>query len=203
MAERLKKKGVLVIDYYDCYADIMIPFYPSPTLTTGHPDAHDLDDARVFGQNVAKRCQMISDSKSPHIEAPRPVPESWVRGAESMSLQYVRKIMPPLHLDIQKCTRCYACQDECPVEGIDVDSDPPKLQNPCIFCWRCVNVCPTLAIEGNWEKLVSMAPANYSRYRKSLNEAAERGEFRWLIDPASVDCSDPLYKQRERKIKKR
>ena len=28
-----------------------------------------------------------------------------------------------------------------------------------------------------------------------------RGEFRWLIDPETINCDDPLYKQREREIK--
>ena len=47
-----------------------------------------------------------------------------------------------------------------------------------------------------------MAPENYSRYRQALDEAAARGEYRWLIDPDSIDFDDPLYKQRERELEK-
>lgn len=45
-----------------------------------------------------------------------------------------------------------------------------------------------------------MAPTLYARNRKDLDEAAARGEFRWLIDPETINYNDPLYKQRERKI---
>jgi hypothetical protein len=48
-----------------------------------------------------------------------------------------------------------------------------------------------------------MAPANYARYRKALDEARDRGEFRWLVDPDTVDCGNPFYKQREQEIKKK
>jgi hypothetical protein len=49
--------------------------------------------------------------------------------------------------------------------------------------------------------LVDMAPDNYARYKQALKDAEARGEFRWLIDPESMNYSDPLYKQREREVK--
>jgi hypothetical protein len=58
-----------------------------------------------------------------------------------------------------------------------------------------------LAIEADWDMLVAMAPENYARYRQALDEAAAKGEFRWLIDPDSLNFEDPLYKQRERELK--
>ncbi len=48
--------------------------------------------------------------------------------------------------------------------------------------------------------IVSMAPEHYARYRKELDKVSARGEFRWLVDPETIDCGDPLYKQREREI---
>jgi hypothetical protein len=42
---------------------------------------------------------------------------------------------------------------------------------------------------------------NYKKYREELDKAAARGEFRWLMDPDSLDFEDVLYKQREREIK--
>jgi len=63
-----------------------------------------------------------------------------------------------------------------------------------------VKIRPTAAIEADWDRLVSMSPDNYALYCEALNEAEHRGEFRWLVDPESIDCDDPLYKQRERKI---
>jgi hypothetical protein len=48
-----------------------------------------------------------------------------------------------------------------------------------------------------------MAPSNYSYFRQVLDKAAASGEFRWLIDPDSINFADPLYKQRERKIREK
>ena len=101
----------------------------------------------------------------------------------------------------EKCAHCQECVENCPVDGIDVEADPPRIQDPCIYCWYCAKICPELAIEADWDGVVSMARQNYARYRKVLDEAAARGEFRWLMDPDSLDFDDPLYKQRERKLK--
>jgi len=64
--------------------------------------------------------------------------------------------------------------EEYPVDGIDVFSDPPRIQDPCIHCWRCVNVCPTLAIEADWSMMIDNAPNEFKHYRREL-EMAEAG----------------------------
>ena len=200
MAERLKKKGIVVIGYQDMYADGTLPFYPYPTLTTGHPDKLDLDQARAFGKEMAERCQRIAEGDDSVIPELAAVPEEWVRTAEMLGPETIGQMMPRLSIDMEKCTYCHMCEDNCPVKGIDVEADPPRIQEPCVYCWYCAKICPTLAIEADWDMLVAMAPDNYANYRKALDEAAERGEFRWLIDPDSLDFDDPLYKQRQREI---
>jgi hypothetical protein len=66
-----------------------------------------------------------------------------------------------------------------------------------------VNICPTLAISANWDAIISLAPSYYERYRKELEKAAERGEFRWLVDPETVDPTNSFYKQREKEVKEK
>jgi hypothetical protein len=48
--------------------------------------------------------------------------------------------------------------------------------------------------------MVANNPAHYARLRKWLDQAVERGEFRWLVDPDSIDFFDYMYKQRERAL---
>ncbi len=198
MAERLAKKGIVVIGYHDTYADGTLPFYPYPTLTTGHPDSVDLDDARAFGKEIAARSQRIAEGDTALIPAPIAVPEEWVKTAEALNLEFMDQMMPKLRIDMEKCTQCHACEDNCPVKGIDVETEPPRIQDPCVYCWYCAKICPALAIEADWDMLVAMAPQNYAQYRQALDEAAARGEFRWLVDPDSMNFDDPLYKQRQR-----
>ncbi len=200
MAERLKDKGATVIGYHHSYADATLPFYPYPTLTTGHPDSRGLNDARAFGKEIAARSQRIAEGDRTLIPTLEPVPEEWTRNAQMLTPEFLEQTMPRLRIDMEKCIRCHECEDNCPVGGIDVEADPPRIQSPCVYCWYCAKICPTLAIEADWDILVTMAPENYARYRQALDEAAARGEFRWLIDPDSLDFDDPLYKQREREL---
>ena len=198
MVERLREKGTLVVGYHDTYADGTLPFYPYPTLTTGHPDKIDLDEAGAFGKEIAGRSQRIAEGDTSLIPELAAVPEDWTSTAEMLNRESLGQMMPALRIDTEKCTRCHACEDNCPVKGIDVEADPPRIQEPCIYCYRCANVCPTLAVEADWDMLVAMAPENYARYREALDQAAARGEYRWLIDPDSLNFDDPLYKQRQR-----
>ncbi len=119
----------------------------------------------------------------------------------SLTREFLSQGMPRLSVNLEKCTQCRECQDICPVNGIDIESDPPRIQEPCIYCFHCASICPTCSIEADWSQLVKSAPANYARYKDALNNATERGEFRWLIEPETVDCSYPLHKQRESEIK--
>ena len=200
MVERMRKKGIIVVGYHDTYADGTLPFYPYPTLTTGHPDTRDLDEAREFGRTVAERSQRIAEGDSSLIPSPAAVPEEWIRNAGMLTSDFMDQMMPKLRIDMEKCILCHECEENCPVKGIDVEADPPRIQEPCTYCWYCAKICPTLAIEADWDMLVAMAPDNYAQYRKALDDAAARGEFRWLIDPDSINFDDPLYKQREREI---
>jgi flavodoxin/NAD-dependent dihydropyrimidine dehydrogenase PreA subunit len=201
MVERLKIKGIIVIGYHHTYADAKLPFYPYPVLTTGHPDSLDLEAARTFGREIVSRSQRVADGDLSIIPEPEPVPEEWTREAKTFNLKLLERIAPRLSINMDKCTRCHACEDNCPVKGIDVEADPPRVQNPCIYCFHCWGVCPTLAIEANWDLWASFAHENYVRYRRELDKAVACDEFRWLIDPDSLDFKDSFFKQRERELK--
>ncbi|MFB0561200.1 MAG: EFR1 family ferrodoxin [Candidatus Lokiarchaeia archaeon] len=201
LAERLKKKGIIVIGYHDTYADAKMPYLPYPTLTTGHPDSLELEEAYAFGKEIAKRSQCIAEGDKSLIPKPEPVAEEWVREAELYTLELLARITPPMSINMDKCTRCHTCEDNCPVKGIDVEADPPRIQNPCIYCLYCWKICPTLAIEADWKFLSTFGPEMYARLRQELDKAEASGEFRWLIDPDSLNFNDPLYKQRERELK--
>ena len=141
-----------------------------------------------------------AEGEKEFIAPPDPIPEEWVIDAEMLTLEFMNDVMPRLHIDVDKCILCHECEDNCPVKGINVEDDPPRIQAPCIYCWYCMKICPTFAIYADWDSLVAMAPEQYARYRRTLEDAATRGEFRWLIDPDSLDFDMPLYKQREREI---
>jgi flavodoxin/NAD-dependent dihydropyrimidine dehydrogenase PreA subunit len=202
VTERLKEKGAKVIGCHNSYASITVPFYPRPSYTSGHPDRHDLEKARAFGTEVANRSSEIVTRQSDPANVPYPVSsKEWIQDSTRLTREILEQVLPKLSINMDTCIGCRECEQNCPVQGIDVEAAPPRIQTPCIYCWRCVNVCPTLSIGAEWESLVRMAPTNYARYRKELDKAAARGEFRWLVDPKIIDFNDPLFKQRERLVK--
>jgi flavodoxin/ferredoxin len=203
MTECLERRGALVIGSHHCYAGITVPFYPQHTLTLGHPDEQDLREAFDFGKAMITCSRAVSDGDRGAIVRALPAPEEWARNeAKMLTHEVLSRVMPRLSINLETCIKCGECQEGCPVDGIDIESDPPRIQEPCIYCLHCASVCPTCSIEADWSRLVQMAPANYARYRNSLDAASERGEFRWLVDPETVDCGNPLYRQREKELKK-
>jgi ferredoxin/flavodoxin len=196
MTRQLEQKGAKVIGSFHLYADAFLPFYPYPTVTTGHPDDHDLAEARRFGVDIVRCHQAVSRGDDNLIKRPDPVAEDWARKeAELLTIDFMDQVMPRLFINPEICAQCGECQDGCPVAGIDITADPPRIQNPCIYCWYCAKVCPHGAIEADWTALEKAAPGNYARYIRALNDAEKRGEFRWLMDPDTLDFNTPLHRQ--------
>ncbi len=198
MRERLVEKGITVVGYHHTYSGSSLPYYPYPGLTHGHPDAEELEEARSFGREIVNCGRRIAEGDGSLIPEPEPVPEEWVEIAEMYTPEYLEREMPRLSIDMEKCTLCRDCEEGCPVDGIRVDEDPPRIQQPCIYCWNCAKICPVQAIEADWGKRAAAVRGNYARYRKTLDQAVERGEFRWRIDPESIRVDDPLYQQLRR-----
>lgn len=201
MIQLLEEKGATVIACHNSYANITVPFYPRPSYTSGHPDAYDLEQAQAFGKNIAMLSSEIRNQGNLPISLTYPVSsEEWLEEGKRLTREVLKEMLPKHHFNAETCIQCYECEDHCPVQGIDIKIDPPRLQEPCIYCWRCINICPTLSITADWGPLLAMAPTNYLRYKKELDKVAKNGKFRWLVDPETIDCTDPLYKQRERDI---
>ena len=146
---------------------------------------------------------MITGPDSEHIPDPLPVSsEYWKQQSEKLTMDYLEKAFPKLSINKEKCTECGTCMERCPVDGIDIYAEPPRIQEPCSYCWHCVNVCPVLAIEADWSHGIADAPNTFKEYRKELEREAAKGNFRWLIDPDTVNLTDPLIRQRKRKLYK-
>lgn len=202
MTERLEKKGITVIGSHHTYADASLPFYPYPTVTTGHPDDQDLREAVEFGKSIAACSMAVAKGNTDCIKTPAPVTEDWVPDESALLTQeFMTKAFPRLSINTDTCTECGECQEACPVNGIDIEAEPPLIQDPCIYCWNCAKICPTCSIETDWTAMDGLAPSTYKKYIQALNDAEARSEFRWRVDPDSMNYDDPLHKQRERQLK--
>ena len=200
VTERLHKKGVIIVGYHDTYADGTLPFYPYPTVTTGHPDEQDLDEAKAFGEKVINIYRKVSKGDDSAVEAIPAITDEWtIEEAKMLNKDFLSKVMPKLSINMDSCIQCGECEECCPVAGIDTSTEPPRIQDPCIYCWNCAKTCPNCAIEADWAGLVAMAPRNYEKYIQALKNAEARGGFRWHVNPNDMNYEDPLYKQQLRK----
>ena len=200
LAEHLDKKGARIIGSHHTYADGTIPFYPYPTVTTGHPDEQDLKEAKGFGKQIINIHKKFIEGDNSAIEPIPDITDEWtIEEAKMLNRDFLGQVMPKLSINMDSCIQCGDCEENCPVEGIDVSADPPSIQDPCIYCWNCAKICPACAIETDWSVLVAMAPGNYERYIQALKNAEVRGEFRWHVNPNDMNYDDPLYKQQLRK----
>ena len=202
MTKGLEKKGVVVVGYHDTYADSTMPVIPFPTLTTGHPEESAYEAAQLFGRDIVQTSQRIADGDTGLIPSLNYVRDHWADMAEMFTPETMKTFMPSLRIDVDTCTQCHTCEENCPAGGIDIEADPPLIQNPCIFCWHCVMVCPEIAIDavdGDWGQLQEIMPVNYQLYRERLDAAAARGEFKWLMNPDTINFEDTQLEQRRRK----
>ena len=202
MWKRLADKGYTVLGAHNSYADGYLPFYPYPVPTTGHPDEQDYSDAFAFGEKIADVSARVAAGDESLIPAPLTAREGWWQEeAKLFSPQMLAQVMPKLTINNDKCSQCLACEQQCPVDGIGVNETPQRIQDPCVYCFRCVNICPEVAIEADWSALIAMAPANIEKYTNALAEAEARGEFpRRYIDPTTINCDDPYIEQRKREV---
>ncbi|MHA1313658.1 MAG: EFR1 family ferrodoxin [Candidatus Helarchaeota archaeon] len=184
MNQLLTEKGMIVIGAFDCYSASSLQFYPEIMHTAGHPDDVDLEEARSFGRKLPSIREQIIGGET-HLLPKFELIENtwWARDSKMMTLDILRKISPKLMINVDKCTKCMTCQENCPVDAIDINQEPPEIQKEgCIFCWFCEKICPESAIEADWSAMRASTRPVLKKYVKILKEAEKKGIFRPLVE---------------------
>jgi formate hydrogenlyase subunit 6/NADH:ubiquinone oxidoreductase subunit I len=52
------------------------------------------------------------------------------------------------HINLEQCTQCGTCVEECPSHAVEMTADGPSFVRPlhCTYCAVCEDVCPQSAI---------------------------------------------------------
>jgi len=207
--KELRRKGLTVTGWNDWYGSVFIPYFPKPYYTDGHPDGIDLREAEDFGRLLMERSLRISQGENRLI--PRlPAKEKYERlyGArpvlkdfpeyERRPQEYWDSLKPGLNTVKCKYPKCTICMDNCPTHSINLSGSPQISYQTCGPClvWFCEQLCPTGAIEVNWEPVEKREELTKSVFRwiaQPMKEFKELRRYRSLVLPAEEGQGKPLY----------
>ena len=96
-------------------------------FAAGRPDVEDAKQLADFAKQIQSKLSAGEDTE-PAIPGNRPYKKP---GGASM-------VPKPT----KECTQCGVCAEKCPVQAIDRENPKKVEEKTCIFCMRCVSVCP-------------------------------------------------------------
>lgn len=184
MNEELANRGYIVIGTFDSYSESSIQFYPKIMHTQNHPDEKEIEEAIEFGEKIYDISLRIQKGEKNLIPTFKLVDDTWwFKQANMLTLDVLRQMYPVFKIDMSKCTQCLTCQNNCPGNTINIESDPPEVQmEGCIYCLYCEKTCPKGAIIADWGQMIRMSRGNLKLYVEALKEAENQGKFRPYVD---------------------
>ena len=93
----------------------------------GRPDAQDEECLKAYAGKIWEKLSR-EECPAPAIPGNRPYKK---RGAMEM--------IPQAN---EGCTKCGLCAEKCPVQAIDRNDPHIVNREQCIYCMRCISVCP-------------------------------------------------------------
>ena len=204
----LREKGLTVTGWNDWYGGGFIPLMPKPYYTDGHPDEIDLKEAGKFGREIAQRSRKIAGSESQLIpdlpdkeeyEKLYGAPMNLGAGDEMADMVKLKPVYNAEKCIYPKCTKC---MDNCPTKSIDLSKSPQISYETCGPClvWFCEQLCPTGAMEVNWDiadKVTNAMTSIFTRLAEPMEEYKDLRRFRNLITQKE-GSGTPLYKKEKR-----
>jgi len=77
-------------------------------------------------------------------------------------------------IDVERCSGCGICVEECPVNAISVENQKAKMNmEECIRCGTCHSVCPVEAVRHDSEKIPEDIKANVEMTKKYMQDCAK------------------------------
>jgi flavodoxin/ferredoxin len=187
MVRLLMKKGLTVIGTRDWYCSVNHPLIPKPYLTDGHPDEIDLQEAKNFGREMVEISRRIYAGETNLIpEVPPMLPPRTLSRPQFTKTLNTKKCLYP---------ECSLCMDHCRLKIIDLSQSPPVFPEECQPCYFCELICPTGAIEADYESDAELETGRAkTMFTEALEKAEAEGRFRRLTPVEKVGWDTPFYK---------
>lgn len=138
------------------------------SIAEGRPDEHDKEIMREFGRKAYEKIQ--NEDCTLH-ELPKTNWSSWEFGNKVIAYReehpdeaYALPASCKTKEISDKCIKCGACVQRCPVDAIDIWEKTFDVEK-CIGCWGCINRCPAHAIRSTSKEVAEIM--------KSFGEASK------------------------------
>jgi ferredoxin len=144
MGTMLSAKGYILLGAAKIGAVHSMMLQCKNPLGVGHPDARD--DMMVKNLVEAVISKIRSDSpQSLPLQQLHYQPGAVQEWLQTVNIEAAKKMLPPLKLVKEKCTRCGICEEECPADAIRLDPYP-RFGDACFLCYNCYRACAEGAI---------------------------------------------------------
>ncbi|MBS3796029.1 MAG: EFR1 family ferrodoxin [Candidatus Thorarchaeota archaeon] len=145
--KKLLEKGGRDIGYFKSRGTNHFPGYTRKGVLfcPENPSKEELDDARGFANQVAKRYQ----DEHVTVEQFDPSPPVMYRLERLASNRWLTDhlLSRTFVVDKDACINCGTCVDACPTNNIELDEEGfPKWGQNCILCLSCEIACPEDAV---------------------------------------------------------
>ena len=120
-------------------------------LGKGRPDAADDQKVRGMVKNVIAA---LDAGRKNHVPASafNYQSEPLKKIFAGLSLSSVRKVLPQIGLQRDRCTLCGDCVAACPAGAVELD-DGPVFNERCIACYNCLRVCAEQALQADFRQM--------------------------------------------------
>ncbi|MBW1790252.1 MAG: 4Fe-4S binding protein, partial [Deltaproteobacteria bacterium] len=109
----------------------------------GHPNE---SDNRQIEELVDTLNPRLKSDNVPVIDLDTLMYQSIERADKIRAKLDVPWVSTPKHVNIETCTQCGLCEEECPAAAVVLNPYPEFGPN-CFDCYNCIRLCPENAIE--------------------------------------------------------
>jgi ferredoxin/flavodoxin len=125
-------------------AHSMMWMFKNP-LGVGRPNEDDKALVRELVKAVNEKISRPGIMKPLTVDSLNYQPKVTQEKFHRADITATKKIFPPMKFDIDLCTKCGVCEENCPTHNISFDPDL-KFGDDCILCYNCLRHCEPEAI---------------------------------------------------------